>query len=279
MPQKSKDYETEWSFSFDKIADQIGNTVSQFVNGFKDDEPLQMTSLSEELRGATSANITLNFGAGISTLGALNESDNLLEADLTYFGEVEFEVSGDAQRTIKLGQKDVKLGRVIKNNKRDKVRWDVRLTPDIPLILNISTPVGESTMDLTHLNIAELTYKGGVGEHTLTLAHSTAPYHANINTGVGKTHIYIPSKTSVNVQLRGGVGETVVFIPKGTAVHLTASHGLGDMRIPDDLERLSGRGHVVGKTGVWQSPDYADAPQKVTIHYNGGVGEFRLEWV
>ncbi len=279
MPQKSKNYETEWSFSFEKIAEQVNNGVSQFVNSFKDDEPIQITSLSEEIRGATSANITLNFGAGICTLKALNGSDNLLEADLTYFGDVEFEVSGDAERTIKLGQKDVKLGRVIKNNKRDKVRWEVRLTPDIPLMLNINTPVGESAMDLSGLNIAELTYKGGVGEHTLTLAHSTAPYHANVNTGVGKTHIHIPQNTSVNLQIRGGVGETVVFVPEGTAVHLTASHGLGDMRIPDDLERLSGRGGAVGKTGVWQSSDYANAPQKVTIHYNGGVGEFCVERV
>lgn len=277
MPPKSTQYETEWSFSFESIANQIGQTVSRFMDSFKSDEPLQMTSVSEELRGATSANVTLNFSAGTFAVKALHASDNLLEADLTYFGDVEFEVTGDAQRIIKLGQTDLRWGRMIKLNKHQEVRWDVRLSPNIPLMLNINVPAGESMMDFSGLNVSNLTYKGGIGEHTLKLATSTVPYQADVMTGFGKTQIHVPQHTSVSLQLRGGVGETVVFVPKDTAVHLTASHALGDMRIPDDLDRLNQRDHMVGKTGVWQSPDYADAPQKVTIHYHGGVGEFRLE--
>jgi predicted membrane protein len=271
-----KKYETEWSFSFDKIAEQISNTVQQAVNAMKDDEEVKMTSLSEAVRGATSANITLKFAAGESTVKALTASDNLLEADITYYGEVEFEASGDAERVVKLAQSDVHLGRAVKSSKRNKVRWEVRLNPDVPMALHITAPVGESHIDLTSLQINELDYKGGVGKHQLTLAQSATPYHANVNTGVGETHITVPQNTSVNLQIKGGVGETIVFAPKGIALHLTATHGLGDLVVPEELERLSGRGGVMGKTGVWQSADYADAPQKVTIHYQGGIGQFKL---
>ncbi|MDX2078175.1 MAG: LiaF-related protein [bacterium] len=271
-----KQYETEWSFSFDKIAEQISNTVTQAVNAFKDDEPVQMKSLSEAIRGATSAEITLGFAAGESTIKALTASDNLLEADLTYYGDVEFEASGDTQRVIKLAQKDVRVGRMVKNHKRTQVRWEVRLSPDVPMSLNITAPVGESHIDLTSLQVTELTYKGGVGQHHLNLAQSPTPYHARIDTGVGETHITIPQNTSVNLQVRGGIGETRIFVPQGVAIHLTASHGLGEITVPEELERLSGRGGVVGKNGVWQSAGYADATQKITIHYQGGVGDFKL---
>lgn len=271
-----KQYETEWSFSFEKIAEQISNTVNQAVNAFKDDEEVKMTSLSEEIRGATSANITLKFSVGENTIKALTASDNLLEADITYYGEVEFEASGDAERVVKLAQADMRFGRMIKHNKRDKVRWEVRLSPDVPMALNLNAPVGVSHIDLSGLQLTELTYKGGVGEHHIQLAQSTTPYHANVDTGVGETKITVPQNTSVNLQVKGGVGEITVFVPQGVAVHLTASHGLGDVVVPEGLERLSGRGGVVGKTGVWQSANYADAPQKVTIHYQGGVGAFKL---
>jgi len=271
-----KQYETEWSFSFDKVAEQISNTVNQAVNAFKDDEPVQMMSVSEELRGATSAQVTLGFAAGESIVKALNASDNLLEADITYYGEVEFEVSGEAERVIKLAQTDVRMGRMVKNNKRNQVRWEVRLSPDVPISLHITAPIGTSNIDLSELQITELTYKGGVGEHHLNLAQSPTPYHARIDTGVGESHITVPQNTSVNLQVRGGIGETIIFVPQEVAIHLTASHGLGEITVPDGLERLSGRGGFVGKTGVWQSAGYADATQKITIHYQGGVGEFKL---
>jgi hypothetical protein len=271
-----KQYETEWSFSFDKVAEQIGNTVNQAVGSFKDDEPIKMTSMSDAIRGATSAQVTLGFAAGESIVKALTASDNLLEADITYYGDVEFEVSGEAERVIKLAQADVRVGRMVKNNKRNQVRWEIRLSPDVPMSLHITAPVGTSNIDLSALQITELTYKGGVGEHHLNLAQSHTPYHARIDTGVGETRITVPQNTSANLQVRGGVGETTVVIPQGVAVHLTASHGLGEIRVPEGLERLSGRGGVVGKNGVWQSAGYADAAQKITIHYQGGVGEFKL---
>ncbi|HRF95001.1 MAG TPA: LiaF-related protein [Aggregatilineales bacterium] len=271
-----KQYETEWSFSFDKVAEQISNTVNQAVNAFKDDEPVQMMSVNEEVRGATSAQVKIGFSAGESIIKALTASDNLFEADLTYYGDVEFEVSGEAERVIKLSQADVRVGRMVKNHKRTQVRWEVRLNPDVPMSLNITAPVGESNIDLTGLQVTELTYKGGVGQHHLNLSQSSTPYHARIDTGVGETHITVPQNTSVNLQVRGGIGETRIFVPQGVAIHLTASHGLGEITVPEELERLSGRGGVVGKNGVWQSAGYADATQKITIHFQGGVGDFKL---
>ena len=65
--------------------------------------------MRERREGATSARIAIEFSLGRATVRALDaDSPNLLEAELTYVGDIEFDVTGEAERVIKCGRRQAR---------------------------------------------------------------------------------------------------------------------------------------------------------------------------
>ncbi|MBZ0289665.1 MAG: hypothetical protein K8I30_18730, partial [Anaerolineae bacterium] len=97
--QKSKQT-VEWSFSFGDVGDSISKTLKQMgVDG-----EIKTAQFSEPVGGATSARVRLDLSVGKMVVRALTEPDKLIEADVRYIGEVEFSVSGETDKVVRLGQ-------------------------------------------------------------------------------------------------------------------------------------------------------------------------------
>src|SRR4051794_19494166 len=99
---KEKNYKVEWAFSFEKLGDQIGDFFKSVSTEGK--EEIKHAQFSEPLGAATSARVRIDFSVGESTIKPLNTSDNLLEADLTYVGDVELKASGETEKVVHLSQ-------------------------------------------------------------------------------------------------------------------------------------------------------------------------------
>ncbi len=279
MGDKSK-YQTEWSFSFDRL----GESINGFFTSLGTEEEIQFASFAEAIEGAISAEIDLHFSVGELFLKHLVASDNLIEADVNHFGEMLFEADGDDHRTITLRQKGSTAGAVVntvKNafrskGKRDDLRWDVRISPDIPLALNLNSGVGRLECDLSMLNLTSFQFKGGTGESILTLPASEAGYDATLSEGVGTTKVTLPDNTALNIAISAGVGEVKLFIPPTAAVRVNVSGGVNEVNVPKHFTKLSGGGEFIGKSGLWETPEFAKAERQIIINYSGGVGEFSI---
>lgn len=297
---EEKKFKTEWSFSFDKL----GQDVGEFVRGLSgsSEETIKQSEFNAPIDGATSAKVRIDFAVGENVVKALTNLDNLIEADITHVGEVNFVTDGTTDKTVVLSQRakpaDWARNLVGWIGSQGKLRWDVGLASQVPMTVDINGGVGESNIDLSEIQLRGGRVNGGTGEVNVKLPATGAHYEMELNTGVGELDVTVAPDADVALSMRGGagelklvigeganvtadisggVGECHVHIPAGTAARIDAETGIGDVKVRAGFNRISsGGGDWIGKSGVWETADYAAAERKVTIHYEGGVGELKV---
>lgn len=274
----------EWSFSFDNLASKISEQIKKVGVG---DVEIRHDHFSTPAEGVTSARVELDLPVGHTTLKAVENSANLIEADVTYVGEMQFEVSGESVKQVKLSQTRPKgpfvgtVGRSIRDGigglfNNEELKWDVTLAAHIPMVLEIEGGVGASNLDLNGLRLTQFKLEGGVGDIRLTLPATGAHYEASVEGGVGGTQITIAEGASLHLELEAGVGGVNVTVPAAAAVRITVESGLGGVSLPADFKRIKGKDELIGRSGVWESEGYALSQQQITIAFEGGVGGFKL---
>jgi hypothetical protein len=299
--EKQKNRKVEWSFSFEKVADDIGDFFKSM--GMSGEEQIKTAEFSDSLAGATSARVRLDLSVGETTIKPVADPANLFEANLTYVGEVEFAATGEGERTVTLAQANPG-GEWFRNvfgwiGSGQKLRWDIGLSSAVPVELDVHGGVGRCEFDLTTLKPRAITIAGGAGEITLALPAATEPYTANINAGVGRSSISIPGGTTVNLTARigtgetnvsigdnaavtarisGGVGATNLILPANAAVRIEVKTGIGGVNIPAHIPRVSSSGgEFWEKGGVYQTPGYELAARRITIHFDAGIGALNVQ--
>ena len=249
------------------------------------------------LAGTTSAQVELGLSVGESHIHALSDAGNLIDANLTYIGAIDFTVTGEAEKSVCLRQKWDDFLRWLNpaNWFRSPVRlrWDIGLSPHVPMTLAVSGGTGNVQLDLRELNLSDFHLSGGTGRVYAALPGSSAGYTAQIAGGTGNLNVEIPDGASVglslsggtgavrlnigadaavNAHLTGGTGLTTLDLPRDAAVHLSARTGVGSITVPPHFVRLTGGEHVVGQSGVWETPNFSEAARQISIEFTGGVG-------
>jgi hypothetical protein len=233
---------------------------------------------------ATSARVNLNLGIADTNITALSDSTDLISADLSYVGEVEFVAEGETAKVISLSQTDegdegpfniFGFGWVFQG---EDLNWNIGLSPEVPIDLSISGGVGAANFDLSGLEITDLNVSSGVGEITVNLPATSERFDARVSSGVGKISLTIPEGTGdVSLDINGGVGETTIDVPDGAGVRLEADSGVGSVNLPSNFTRISGDDdNIVGQSGTWESQGFAEADQQINITFKGGVGSLNV---
>ncbi len=253
--------------------------------GWASNVEVKTASFSEPLEDTSSARISLNLGVADTTITPLTDSNELITADVSYIGEVEWVAEGETEKFVSLSQKDEGDGDTFNVFgfgwffTDDKPVWNIGLSPDVPLDLDINGGVGEANLDLSELQVTDLNVSSGVGKITVSLPSAGESYSAQISGGVGETHLTIPTGPDVTLTVSGGVGESTIIVPDGAGVRVEADSGVGGVNLPDSFERTGGdEDSFVGESGSWQTDNFAEADQQITITYNGGVGSLNIQY-
>jgi hypothetical protein len=268
----------EWSFSFDKVGESLNKALGKLGG----DEEVKSERFNLPLEGTRSARVQLSLSIGEAKVKALNASDNLIQADVKYTGEMEFTSSGEAEKTVKLAQKrPVSVVEPIRDvfakfSKRDDLRWDVGLSPEVALDLDIDGGVGQNNLDLSGLRLTAFHMDGGVGETRLTLPATSTAYNAELNGGVGGTTITVADGAAVRLRIKGGVGGVTIHLPDGAAARVEVNGGLGGASFPARFTRTKGGDDFISKSGTWETAGYSLAAQQVYIQFDGGVGGLKV---
>ena len=251
--------------------------------GLAQEVEVQTAQFSEPLSGAERAEVRLDLSVGQVTIDALADSNELISADLNYLGDVRFEHSGDAVRRVHLFTEGAVSGGTFSipflpwfDFGQPDLTWDIGLTPDVPIVLDINGGVGESNIDLSGLQITSLDMNTGVGETTLTLPATDAAYNASIDTGVGELAITIADGAALALTVNGGVGQVTLDIPHDGAVRLEARGGLGDVNVSGaNLNLVRQRDDVF----EYETDSYSSASEneRITILVTGGIGGVRVQ--
>jgi len=277
--QKPKSYKTEWTFSFE----EAGQRFNRWLGSISGDEEVKTARFQEPVGAAASARVELGLSLGAAVVKALSGPGNLIEAEVKYVGEIEFSAAGEPEKRISLRQKwqGSEIARPVKEAvsafaKRSELRWEVGLTPTIPLSLDIDAGVGPASLDLTGLQLTSLKVDSGVGEIRVTLPATGKRYDAVIHSGVGHTVITIAEGAAVKVHVSGGLGGVDVRLPAGAAARIEADGGIGSVSVPSSFRRISGENDFISQSGVWETAGFAIAAAQIVIDYDGGVGSLKV---
>lgn len=281
--KKKRSDSVEWAFDFS----DFGESLNRFFGSLSGDEEVQTTSVKALLQDATNAEIELEFAVGVANINALaTDSDSVIEGDLRHIGEIEFDVEGEEIKRVSLQPKKSfnNVGSSIRQGfralaDRDDLRWDIALTPRVPLMLDVEGGVGPVTLDLTGLTITHLEVDSGVGQMTITLPAQDAMLAAEVDSGVGQTTLTVPDDFDGRVDIDAGVGLVEVYVPAGLAVQLTYESGIGGMNLPENMKRVSGKSEFMENNGVWQTEGFDLAQRRLVLNVEAGVGQFRIRHV
>jgi hypothetical protein len=297
-----KKYETEWSFSFGDLGESIRSGLSSL--GIGEDAEIKTASYVEPLDGVTEAHMIIEPSIGNATVTALSDSDRLFEADVTYVGTLKFEARREGSRAeLHLWQpwhSDVL--QPIKDalsafSRRSELTWDLRLSPDIPLDLQINGGMTHNAFDLRALQLVALKVNSGTSETAVQLPTMGARYPVQINSGTGslkleipdgaaldlavnsgtgKTALHLGSHVTLDAHIKGGVGRCVLHIPADAAIRLRAATGVGQIKVPDHLLPVKVE-QFVATSGTWETAGYDEAEARIDINYEGGVGALEIK--
>jgi hypothetical protein len=236
---------------------------------------------SAPVEGATDAHIRLDFSVGDATITPDAPPGSLIEADVVHLGSVNFSDEGEASRRIRVNQEGTSFWSWLNPanwfNVAGELKWDVRLNGEIPLDLGIKDGAGRARVDLSGMNLTRFAMKGGAGEMDVTLPASPQSYHAQVEVGLGELEVHIEDGANIDLDLKGGVGEVTVYLPRESGVRLEAESGLGEIKVPARLEQITSAGmQGIGGSGVWETVDYGNASNFVTITFKGGIGELKV---
>ncbi|MEO8606388.1 MAG: hypothetical protein ABI690_00780 [Chloroflexota bacterium] len=268
----------EWSFSFGDVGDSINKTLKQLGA----DAEIKESHFSEPVGTTKTARIRLDLATGKMVVRALTNSENLIEADVRHIGEMEFSVSGESDKVVRLGQKNNGvIAGPIKDflntlSNHDELRWEIGLAANIPLDLEIHGGVGQSKLDLSGLQIRHLKLGSGVGEVHLDLPAMPEPYSVEIDGGVGETSVTIAEGAAVRLRASGGVGSVKLRLPESSAARIEVQGGLGGAKMAPRFTRVKAGSDFISPSGTWETPGYALAAHQIVVHFSGGVGELKV---
>ncbi len=259
---------------------------------------LKTLNFSEPLDDATTARIDLELTHYSTTIGVLEDSDALIEAELDTLEDVSFQVHGTNNKVVGLKPRGSTSVFDWVGTLGNDARWEIGLSPQIPVDLRVDGGSGSVRLDLESMILERFDINCGSGSTRLTLPPSTesydvrldgasgsftaeiadeAKFDAKIDVNSGSFKISFTGTAQAGLDIDGGSGSTTITVPVGAGVRLVVRNsGSGSVRVPDGYTLVSGGGDDDDDTGTWESENYDDSEFSIEITYKGGSGSFTL---
>lgn len=157
--------------------------------------------------------------------------------------QVVYEVNG-SQGTLHINQPDERSSVLVSNGEN---HWDLRLGESVPMGLDIKVGAGESKLDLTKIDLTDLTVDTGAGTLDLDLRGNW-------------TH-------DINIAIHGGIGDVTLRLPAEIGARVEVKNGLGSVN-RNGLDR-DGNAYVNGS--------YGKSPYTLFIRIDNGTGSVNLD--
>jgi len=213
----------------------------------------QTEHVEHQLGGVERASVYIDWTSLPGYLSALEDSSNLIEGDVTYRGELIFDVN------VRGDHADVELNSRFSGpgfgpfdfGSRVGESWDVRLSPDVSLDLTLDVGSGSCDFDLAGLQISDLFVDVGSGSIDLTL----------------------PTGSTFDAQVDGGSGSLTIVLPESLGARVELDSGSGSFH-PNRRFRLV-RGERRGDS-EWETDNYDTAEHHIVLSIDQGSGSVRI---
>lgn len=173
----------------------LGLALWQYNAGVS--SPGQTTrNYTQPLNGMKGADVQVNFNAGRLTFGSLAaDSSNFVEINSRERElRADFSREGDRGR-LRLSAESARRGT------GGDIRWDVKLTRSIPMLLDARLAANDALLDLKDLNVTELRLDVDASNCRLVVPAAAGSSWASIDADVTNLEITIPEGVSVRLKV------------------------------------------------------------------------------
>ena len=253
--------------------------------GLGDDGEVKTDIFAEPIGETTSARVSLDLSSGPTEISALSDSNDLIEAQVKYIGKIEFDVRGEREKSISLRRRDdFGFSWFDWFDEDDEMRWDISLSPQVPLDLGVDGSSGPLALDLRELQLTGLDLDVGSGPVDGSLPATAGRYDVRVDGGSGPCELSLADGADVDLETEVGSGPFTIKIGDNADVNLRADGGSGPLTIdvPEDAavrvdvrDRGSGRVRLPGRfertrsgdddEGTWETPGFGNADHKIEI--------------
>jgi len=200
-----------------------------------------------EIGEAESTQVSVALGVGKLTV--TGGAEGLLDARFEYNisdwkPEVSYEVKEGLGR-LTIEQPSTVVGATWPSNVR--YEWDLKLSDKVPMDLDIEIGVGKLDLDTRGMNLRYLKVNAGLGEGRIDLSGTTTDLTADVEAGIGKLKLLLPSDIGVSVQ----------------------ASGVGRVR----TKGLANDGKA------WTNDGWVKSKVSLNVNIEGGIGEVEIEVV
>lgn len=198
------------------------------------------------LEGAGHARIRVKHGAGRLRVSGGTSPDALVEGTFSSGLRYRTQLSGE-ELDVEMSPGGFPFGLMPWSWGREGLGWSFALNSEIPLSLSFETGASDAHLDLSEVRVSDLRLSTGASSVNVTL-----PSHA------GRTQ----------VRVEAGAASVALRVPPGVAGRVRFQGALASVHV--DQNRFPRRG------GVYQSPDYDTAEDRVDIEIEAGIGSLRV---
>jgi len=207
-------------------------------------------NFSEPVGSLQKAEVDIQFGAGELVVDSLpNTSAELVQGEYEHQGLAQG-VNKSFKTLDGIGRLELNAalaGQRILGDFRQK--WQIGLTPRIPLDLSVKAGATQGQFNLTNLNLSRL----------------------RVDIGASKATINLPRVTSgtVDVQIKAGAADLTIKIPPGVAAQIKPDIGLASFNIDDERFPRTGEFYV--------SPGFASAGGRIRLEISSGLAKIEIK--
>jgi hypothetical protein len=219
---------------------------------------------TEPLDNATAATVNLGLSMGETTVHALADSNALIDANLTYMGDIDFGMTGDAQKIVRLrqaGSFGFNWLPLVLDGK--SVRWDVGLAPQIPIDLRVDASSGSATLNLRDIKVRALQVDASSGSLIAHLPSMPARYDVRVEASSGALTFNLADNSEVNASIDMSSGHVTFDVPDDAGVQVNVrDSSSGSVNVPSGYKRTADNGR---NRGTWESPNFANAERQIVL--------------
>ncbi len=213
---------------------------------------MQTATLKHPLDDLETADVMIDWSHLWGTLSALEDSSNLIEGTIDYYGDLTFTVEeSDTHAKVILDSHRNSMGLNF-DGLPGEGEWDVQLHPDVDLNLDLDGNSGRLTLDLRELSVTDFTLDVGSGAVELTL----------------------PRASSFKGDINGGSGRLEIIVPENVGLRVILDDGSGSLRTDVRVVLVSGERD---DDGIWETENYATADYVIDLEIDQSSGALILK--
>lgn len=281
------------------VAAVIGLIVFAPQLGIETSADLKTREFDEPIGSANEARVVLDLERYPTTVGSSVSSNSLFEAELDTFTDVRFTARGESSKTVTIEPvSDVGFNFNWLDELGRDARWEINLSPELPIDLSIDVGSGSAKLYLEDLDLSNLEIDGGSGSSDVSIPASSSAYDvsidggsgsfdvevergaaidATISVGSGSWDVIIGADVEGSFDIDGGSGSTHIDVDGDVGVRVVVrDSGSGSVRVPSDYELVDDLNDNDRDTGIWESDNYNSASHQVEISFDPGSGSFTV---